>query len=188
MEETVRNRRPPRREVDHTPRNDTIRADKVRLIAEDGEQRGIVPLAEALAYAEEQGLDLVQVGSSNPVVCRLMDYSKHRYEQKRHEREAKRHSAKQRLKILKLHVKIASHDLETKIKHAREFLEHGESVQVQVVFRGREQTHPELAERILGQVTGALAEAGHALAKPNREGRVMSITIAPGLGKAAKAA
>lgn len=161
--------------------NDGIRAKQVRLIAVDGEQRGIVSIREAMAYAEEVDLDLVQVsdGDGDTPVCRVMDYSKHRYEKQKQEREARRKSARNDVKQVRLRPKIADHDYDTKRNHVRKFLEHGHEVQVQVQFRGREQAHPEIGQRLLDRMVVDVADCGKLKSPANREGRILSLVIAP---------
>lgn len=164
--------------------NDGIRAREVRLIDENGEQQGIVPLKQALAYAEEKELDLVQMAEGDQPPCRVMNYSKFRYEQQRKEKEARRHSQKNELKQLRLRPKIADHDFEVKRNHAQEFLQKGSTVQIQVVFRGAEQRHPEIGERLLHRMAEELSPFGKAKGTVAREGRVMNLILMPVAPKA----
>jgi translation initiation factor IF-3 len=161
--------------------NDGIRAKQVRLIAADGEQRGIVATREALEYADSVELDLVQVsdGDGETPVCRVMDYSKHRYEKQKQEREARRKSAKNDVKEVRLRPKIAEHDYETKRNHVRKFLEQGHEVQVQVQFRGREMAHPQIGRKLLDRMTEEVADLGKVKTPPNQDGRFMKMVIAP---------
>lgn len=161
--------------------NDGIRAKQVRLIAADGEQRGIVATKDALEYADSVELDLVQVsdGDGATPVCRVMDYSKHRYEKQKQEREARRKSAKNDVKEVRLRPKIADHDFETKRNHARKFLEHGHEVQVVVQFRGREMAHPQIGRNLLERMTVEVADLAKVKTPANQDGRFMRMILAP---------
>jgi translation initiation factor IF-3 len=174
-----------RRDTDRRPTqplvkiNDAIRVSKVRLIDENGQQQGVVSLKEALAYAEEKELDLVQMAEGEDPPCRVMNYSKYRYEQQRKEKEQRKHSQKHELKQLRLRPKIAPHDFEVKRNHAAEFLKKGATVQIQVVFRGAEQRHPEIGEKLLARMVEELSEVGKANGSVAREGRVMNLILQP---------
>ncbi|MGC8846775.1 MAG: translation initiation factor IF-3, partial [Candidatus Hydrogenedens sp.] len=133
--------------------NEEIRAPQVRVIDDKGVQLGIMSKRDALREAEMRELDLVEVApNATPPVCRIMDYGKYRYEQKRRAREAKRKQHVIVLKEIKLRPKIDKHDFEYKLKHIREFLEEGNKVKVSVVFRGREYEHPEFAYEVLKNI------------------------------------
>ena len=160
--------------------NDGISAPSVRLIAENGEQLGVRPVAEALAYAEETGLDLVEVAAAaDPPVCRVMDYGKWRYEEERKAREARRRQTHVSFKDVRLTPKIATHDYEWKRDRAIEFLRSQAKVRITVRFRGREREHPERARILLEALTNDVAEWGHAEAPPGFDGRNMTLVIAP---------
>lgn len=160
--------------------NDRIRISPVRLITEDGEQAGIVPTDEARAIAEESGLDLVEVApNSRPPVCKIMDYGKYKYELARKAREAKRNQHVIHIKEIKLRPKIEDHDFGFKMRHALRFLEEGDKVKFTLRFRGRENTHPELGERVLNRVKNTVAELAVVEADIRREGRVMTMVVAP---------
>ncbi|MBT9259513.1 MAG: translation initiation factor IF-3 [Clostridiales bacterium] len=160
--------------------NEQIRAREVRLIDEKGEQLGIIPLAEALRIARERGLDLVEVASqAQPVVCRLMDYGRYKYEMAKREREARRHQKIQEIKEVKLRVNIDDHDFEVKARNAMRFLKDGDKVKATIMFRGREITHPELGLRVLERLTEYVQEVGQVEQPPRVEGRNMVMMLAP---------
>jgi translation initiation factor IF-3 len=162
--------------------NGGIRVPSVRLIDESNNQVGIVATDEALAKAREIGLDLVEVSpTSDPPVCRIMDYGKWLYQQKRKLREAHKKHTKHAttLKEVRLQPAIDKHDLDIKLKHAREFLEKGHKVQFTVIFKGRQILHKDIGYTVLGQITQALEE----LAKVERPsvitGRRMVMVLVP---------
>ena len=160
--------------------NERIRISPVRLIDETGEQVGIVPTDEARAMAVEQGLDLVEVApNSRPPVCRIMDYGKYKYEQARKAREAKKKQHTVTVKEIKMRPKIEDHDFGFKLRHARRFLDEGDKVKFTLRFRGREMTHPELGERVLNRVKVELAELATIESDVKREGRQMTMLMAP---------
>jgi translation initiation factor IF-3 len=134
-------RRPPER--DETRINERIRVPQVRLIGEDGNQIGIVPTEQALAYARERDLDLVEVAAdARPPVCRVLDYSKYKYEQEQKQKAARKHQQNINVREIKFRPKIAQHDYDTKKGHVVRFLKHRDKVKVTIMFRGREVTHP----------------------------------------------
>jgi translation initiation factor IF-3 len=151
----------------------------VRLIGEDGEQLGVVPLPKALQIAYERGFDLVQVASTmTPPVCRLLDYGKYKYEQTKKERKAKRGQRIGLLKEVRLRPKIEEHDLQAKIKTTKKLLEEGNKVRLVVRFRGREVIYPELGWKVLRKVTEAAQEmaiAGNSV----HEGNSIVLVLAP---------
>ena len=169
-----------RERLDELRVNKGIRISPVRLIDEDGEQVGIVPTEEARQLATDRGLDLVEVSpNARPPVCRLMDYGKYKYEAARKAREAKKKQHNVQVKELKLRPKIEEHDLDFKLRHARRFLEEGDKVKFTMRFRGREITHPELGERVLNSVRDELADISSVEAAVAREGRSMTMVLAP---------
>lgn len=169
-----------RERLDELRVNKGIRISPVRLIDEDGEQVGILPTEEARQLAVERGLDLVEVSpNARPPVCRLMDYGKYKYEAARKAREAKKKQHNVQVKELKLRPKIEEHDLDFKLRHARRFLEEGDKVKFTMRFRGREITHPELGERVLNSVRDELADISSVEASVAREGRSMTMVLAP---------
>jgi len=159
--------------------NRRIRAREVRLIGEDGEQLGVVPLQKALQIAYEGGLDLVQVASTmTPPVCRLLDYGKYKYEQTKKERKAKRGQRVGLLKEVRLRPKIEEHDLQAKIKTTKKLLEEGNKVRLFLRFRGREVIYPELGWKVLRKVAEALKELAVVISSVNDE-RTIALVLSP---------
>jgi translation initiation factor IF-3 len=151
----------------------------VRLIGETGEQLGVVPIKKALEVAREHGLDLVEVAAtSNPPVCRILDYGRYRYEQTKKERKA-RQGQRTALKEIRIKPRVQEHDLETKIRLAKRMLEEGDKVKVNVVFRGREITHPELGLRALQKMTDNLKDIAGIDGSPSLDGRIMHLVLTP---------
>lgn len=164
--------------------NREIRAPKVRLIGHDAEQIGIVSIHEALQMAEEVGLDLVEiVPGSTPPVCKIMNFGKFRYDQSKREKENKKAQHQIKLKEIKLKPNIDPHDLDTKIRHARDFLEHGDKVKVSCMFRGREMMHPEIGEKVVQKVCQDLEDISVAESPPKLMGRLLLVVLAPGSKK-----
>ena len=160
--------------------NQQIRISPVRVIGDDGEQLGIMPVDEALERAEEDGLDLVEVApNSRPPVVRIMDYGKYKYEQQRKARQAKKKQHNVVLKEVKFRPGIEEHDLEFKLRHARRFLEEGNKVKATMMFRGRQVTHPELGREVLDRVADELEEVSKVESRPVLEGRNMVMVLAP---------
>jgi translation initiation factor IF-3 len=171
-------RRPPER--DTTRINERIRVPEVRLIDEKGEQVGVIKLQEALDYAREKDLDLVEISAeARPPVCRILDYSKYKYEQEQRRKAARKHQQQVTVREMKLRPKIATHDYETKKGHILRFLKHGQKVKVTIMFRGREMAHPERGEVLLRKVADEIAEFGTVEQQPNQEGRNMTMVVAP---------
>jgi translation initiation factor IF-3 len=172
-------RRPPER--DTTRINERIRVPKVRLIGADGEQLGVVEINEALKRAQEADLDLVEVApNSKPPVTRLLDYSKYKYEQEQKQKQARKHQQQVNIREIKLRPKIAQHDYETKKGHVERFLRHQDKVKVTIMFRGREQAHPERGRALLQRLFEDLGELAVIESQPLQEGRNMSMLLAPG--------
>lgn len=166
--------------VDTVRINDRIRADKVRLIGPDGEQVGIVGLDEALEYADNLNLDLVEVAPlANPPVCKVMHYGKYKYEQEQKSKEARKRQTTINIKEIKLRPKIDDHDFNTKKSHVERFLKHGDKVKVTIMFRGRELVHPHLGERLLLRMADEVSEFGEIESQPNLDGRNMVMMLAP---------
>ncbi len=160
--------------------NDQIRISPIRLIGADGEQVGIVALDEAKQRAEDAGLDLVEVApEARPPVCKLMDYGKYRYEEQRKAREARKKQHTVSLKEVKYRPGIEDHDYDFKTRHVRRFLDDGDKVKVTMMFRGRQLSHPELGLEVLQRVAAAVEDLGKIESQPTREGRTMSMVIAP---------
>jgi len=161
--------------------NEQIHLSPVRLIAADGEQVGIVPLDQAKKAAAEAGLDLVEVSSaSRPIVVRIMDYGKHRFEANKKAREARKKESRITVKQVKLRPNIDVHDLETKLNHARRFLGEGDKVKVVIMFRGRDMRRPENGRKLLRRVIEILQEEAIVEAAPGAiVNRDMSMILAP---------
>jgi translation initiation factor IF-3 len=171
-------RRPPER--DETRINERIRVPEVRLIGEDGNQIGVVKTDQALDYAHERDLDLVEVApEARPPVCRVLDYSKYKYEQEQKAKAARRHQKQVNVREIKLRPKIATNDYETKKRHVVRFLEGDDRVKVTIMFRGREQTHPERGERLLMRLAEDVADLGIVEQRPTQDGRNMTMLLAP---------
>lgn len=164
--------------------NRRIRAREVRLIGPEGEQLGIFQLPEAQGIADEQGLDLVEVAPmAVPPVCRIMDYGKFKYDEKKRAQDARKKSTTTELKEVKIRPKTGEHDFMTKLRHARDFLGEHDKVKVTVVFRGREITHPEIARRILARFVEELQDLGAVEQPPRLEGKAMTMVMAPAARK-----
>jgi translation initiation factor IF-3 len=160
--------------------NERIRIPEVRLIDEKGEQVGVRKTDEALDYARERDLDLVEIApEARPPVVRVLDYSKYKYEQEQKKKAARKHQQQVTVREMKLRPKIATHDYETKKGHILRFLKQGQKVKVTIMFRGREMAHPERGEALLRKVADELAEFGTIEQRPNQEGRNMIMILAP---------
>jgi translation initiation factor IF-3 len=171
-------RRPPER--DQTRINERIRVPQVRLVNENGEQVGVVATDEARSYAQERDLDLVEVSpGSKPPVCRVLDYSKYKYEQEQKAKAARKHQQQVNVREIKLRPKIAQHDYETKRGHVERFLRHGDKVKVTIMFRGREQSHPERGRMLLDRLFQDLDGLATIESEPLQEGRNMTMLLAP---------
>jgi translation initiation factor IF-3 len=171
-------RRPPER--DQTRINERIRVPQVRLIGDDGNQIGVIPTDEALKYAQERDLDLVEVAAeARPPVVRALDYSKYKYEQEQKAKAARRHQKQVTVREIKLRPKIANNDYETKKGHVVRFLNHGDRVKVTIMFRGRETTHPERGEALLMRLAEDIGDLGVIEQRPNLDGRNMTMVMAP---------
>ena len=171
-------RRPPER--DQTRINERIRVPQVRLIGDDGNQVGVVPTEQALKYAQERELDLVEVAAeARPPVVRVLDYSKYKYEQEQKAKAARKHQKQVTVREIKLRPKIADNDYETKKGHVVRFLRHGDRVKITIMFRGRETTHPERGEALLMRLAEDVGELGVIEQRPNLDGRNMTMVMAP---------
>lgn len=160
--------------------NEKILVREVRLIDDQGNQRGIVPTAEALAIARQAGLDLVEVSpNANPPVCKLLDFGKYRFEQEKKLRESKKRQKLMKLKEIRMQPKIEEHDLSFKTRHIQEFLGEGFKVKVTIRFRGRELAHTELGRGVLDKVLEALGDTFVVDKPPQMEGRMMSMFLSP---------
>jgi translation initiation factor IF-3 len=171
-------RRPPER--DSTRINDRIRVPEVRLIDDEGNQVGVMKTADALKFAQERELDLVEVApEARPPVCRVLDYSKYKYEQAQKQKQARKHQQQITVREIKFRPKIAQHDYDTKKQHVERFLRHKDKVKITIMFRGREVTHPERGTAILDRLAEELAELGVVEQHPMQEGRNMTMMMAP---------
>lgn len=165
---------------DTVRRNEMIRARELRVIGADGEQLGILQRNEAIALAKEAGLDLVEVAAtSEPPVCRIMDYGKFRYEQQKKKQEAKKRQTVVQIKEIKVRPKTDDHDYETKLRHIRRFLEDGDRCKITVFFRGREIVHKDRGLAILERVVQDLAEVAKVEQEPRAEGRTLQMLLVP---------
>ncbi|GAA3874199.1 translation initiation factor IF-3 [Tessaracoccus defluvii] len=160
--------------------NDRIRVPEVRLVGPNGEQVGIVRVEDALRLAAENDLDLVEVAPmARPPVAKLMDYGKFKFEAAQKERDARRNQSNVSTKEMKLRLKIDSHDYETKKGHVVRFLKGGDKVKITIMFRGREQSRPELGMELLKRLAADIAEYGYVESAPKQDGRNMLMVVGP---------
>jgi len=160
--------------------NERIRAPEVRLVGPNGEQIGIVSVNDALKLAQEADLDLVEVApTARPPVCKLMDYGKFKYESAVKARESRKNQTQTIVKEIKLRPKIDPHDYGTKKGHVERFLKAGDKVKVTIMFRGREQSRPELGFRLLQRLASDVEELGFVESQPKQDGRNMIMVIGP---------
>jgi translation initiation factor IF-3 len=171
-------RRPPER--DQTRVNERIRVPEVRLIDDEGNQIGVLKTPDALRFAQERDLDLVEVApEARPPVCRVLDYSKYKYEQAQKLKQARKHQQQITIREIKFRPKIAQHDYDTKKGHVERFLRHKDKVKVTIMFRGREVTHPERGTMILDRLAEELSGLGVVEQRPMQEGRNMTMMLGP---------
>jgi translation initiation factor IF-3 len=160
--------------------NERIRVPEVRVIGPDGDQIGIMKTDQALRYAQERDLDLVEVApDARPPVCRVLDYSKYKYEQAQKQKQARKHQQQITIREIKFRPKIAQHDYDTKKGHVERFLRHKDKVKITIMFRGREVTHPERGRMILDRLAEELAELAVVEQRPNLDGRNMTMLLGP---------
>jgi translation initiation factor IF-3 len=160
--------------------NHRIRVPEVRVIGADGSMLGVLQTHEALRKAQEQGLDLVEVNpKAEPPVCKILDFGKYKYEEKKKQAQARRNQSVVEIKEIKLRPKTDDHDIAFKVKAARRFLEAGHKVKFTVRFRGREITHPEKAHEQLDIILKALDDVANIETRPMMEARAMSLVVAP---------
>ena len=160
--------------------NDEIVAKEVKLIDDEGAQLGVMSVADALAVAEEKGLDLAEVApNATPTVCKIMNYGKYKYEQARKEKEAKKKQKVVEVKEIRLSPTIDTHDFEFKAKNARKFLEDGDKVKATIKFKGRELNNTSFGANVLNKFAESLADIGTAEKAPKLEGRSMMLIISP---------
>jgi translation initiation factor IF-3 len=171
-------RRPPER--DTTRINERIRVPEVRLIDDEGAQVGILKTPDALKYAQERDLDLVEVApEARPPVCRVLDYSKYKYELAQKQKAARKHQQQITIREIKFRPKIAQNDYDTKKGHVTRFLKHKDKVKVTIMFRGREVTHPERGVMLLERLAEELAELAIVEQRPIQDGRNMTMMLGP---------
>jgi translation initiation factor IF-3 len=160
--------------------NRAIRAAKVRVIDAEGNQAGILDIDDALKMAEDANLDLVEIAQkANPPVCKIIDYSKFRYQQVKKEKTTKKSSHQVKIKEVKFKPNIDVHDLNTKIKRIKDFLNKGYKVRVTVTFRGREMLHLDLGEKVVRKVYDEVEELAQIEVPIKQMGRIMSTSLAP---------
>ena len=164
--------------------NEEIRVPQVRVIDEDGEQLGVLPIEEALAAADGRGFDLVEVSpNADPPVCKIMDYGRYKYVQQKKAHDARKRQKVVEVKEVKMRVKIDDHDYDFKKRHAERFLHDGNKAKVTIMFRGREVTHPDLGRKLLDRLSNELMEIADIEQAPKLEGRNMVMILAPKPGK-----
>src|SRR5512140_2111563 len=160
--------------------NRRIKAREVRVVGPDAEQLGVLPIDQALARAQELGMDLVEVSpTAKPPVCKIMDYGKFKYLEKKKQNEAKKKQVVVQLKEVKLRPRTEEHDYATKIKKVREFLEESNKARITVMFRGREMSHRELGQKVLQRIIEELRDVAVIESAPRMEGRQMFMILAP---------
>ena len=155
--------------------------ENVRLVSAEGEQVGIKPISEALRFAQEAGLDLVEVANqADPPVCRVMDYGKFKYEQSQKAKESRKKATHVLVKEMKYRPKIGLGDFETKTRQVEKFLTEGSKVKVTIMFRGREIQYPQLGRKILDDIAESISHVGRVEVYPEQEGRNMTMLLTPG--------
>ncbi len=159
--------------------NERIRIREVRLISADGKQLGVVPTPQALEMARTEGLDLVEVApEARPPVARIMDYGKYKYEKKKQQQESRKKAHAVQIKEVRLRPKTEKHDFNVKLGKARQFLEEGDKVQVNLMFRGREMVHLDVGRDLLLRFCVALQDLGKVERPPSIDGKRMSVIVA----------
>jgi translation initiation factor IF-3 len=160
--------------------NENIRVREVRVVSPEGEQLGILPIAQALEQARLRDLDLVEVApEATPPVCRIMDFGKYKYLQARRQKEARKKQTTIQVKEVKIGPKTDAHDFDFKAKHVRRFLQDGNKAKVTVRFKGREMAHTELGWKMLTRMAQAVADIAVIENDPRMEGRMLSMTLSP---------
>jgi translation initiation factor IF-3 len=156
---------------------------EIRVIDENGSQLGIMPPPQALTIARGKGLDLVEISpTAVPPVCRIMDFGQYQYEQQKRARQAKRHQKVIEVKEIKFRPRVDEHDYQFKKKHIERFLTDGDKVKATIFFRGRENAHPEIGQRLLERLITELGEIGVAETQPQKEGNQLHTILAPRAG------
>ena len=165
---------------DRTRINRFIRVPQVRLIDENGEQLGVVATDEALRKSETAGLDLVEVApNTKPPVCRIMDYSRYKYEQEKKAKLAKKKQRVTHVKEVKFGPNIEEHDYQFKLQHMEKFLKRGDKVKVTMVFRGRQMAHIDVGRKVFNRLAGDVVSIGEIEKNPKLEGRAMTMVVTP---------
>ena len=160
--------------------NEKIRIKEIRLIGPNGEQVGVIPTSEGMRMAQESGLDLVEVSPfTKPPVCRIMDYSKFKYEQEKKEKEARKKQRMSQIKEIRMKPKIGEHDYLTKLNFLEKFIKHGDKVKVTMIFRGREIAHMEFGRRILDRIMEDTKAYCEVEKMPMSEGRNIIMILMP---------
>ena len=160
--------------------NERIRIPEIRVIGPDGDMLGVISTDEAKRIARDRGLDLVEVNpKARPPVCKIMDYGRYKYEEKKKANEAMKRQQQVDLKEVKLRPQTDDHDIDVKVRHTRRFLESGNKVKITVRFRGREITHPETARRQIDIIVAAVEDIGAVEQNSRMEGRTMTCIMAP---------
>jgi translation initiation factor IF-3 len=160
--------------------NERIRVPQVRVIGDDGQQIGVVPVREALTLAQSKGLDLVEVSpTARPPVCRIMDYGKFKYEQNLRARKAKKKQHQMQLKEIKMRPKIDDHDYEFKMRHARDFLAERDKVKFTITFRGREMAHMDIGQQLVRRILSELTDVALVESPPRQEGKSLTTVVMP---------
>lgn len=167
--------------------NGAIKMREVRVIQEDGKQLGVIPTFQALKLAQDQGLDLVEIQPNvRPPVCKIMDFGRYKYQQKRKQAEQRKNQKIVELKEIDFHPNIEKHDLETKINKIREFIEDGNRVLLVIQFRGREMSHTDLGEGLLSRIVDSVRDIASPEKMPQMEGRDLRVIVAPAKKKQEK--
>jgi translation initiation factor IF-3 len=159
--------------------NENIEASEVRLIDENGEQVGVVPISEAISRAESVSLDLVQIADSDPIVCKIMDYGKKIFEEKKQKAAQRKKQKQTQVKEIKLRPGTEEGDYQVKLRNLIRFLEAGDKAKVTIRYRGREMAHQEIGMKLLERIEHDLEELGVVEQRPKMEGRQMMMVIAP---------
>nr|WP_283787994.1 translation initiation factor IF-3 [Bermanella sp. WJH001]MDJ1537319.1 translation initiation factor IF-3 [Bermanella sp. WJH001] len=159
--------------------NENIKARECRLISADGEQLGVVPMNEALQLAQEADLDLVQIADGDPIVCKIMDFGKKLYEEKKQKAAAKKKQVQTQVKEIKFRPGTEEGDYQVKLRSLTKFLEHGDKTKITLRFRGREMAHQELGMQLLKRVEDDLSEIANVELRPKMEGRQLTMVLAP---------
>lgn len=176
----IENSNAPVRDDDGPRINEAIKAKQVRLIDENGENRGVVSIAEALKIADDAGFDLIEISpQANPPVCKVLDYGKYKYEIQKRKNEAKKNQKVVNIKELKIRPAIDTHDYDVKLKQAKKFLSQGDKVKVTMRFKGREMSANDMGKDILNKIIEDLESEAKVDSAPKLEGRQMSMMLSP---------